>query len=214
MKIKYKHQEPEIMLTPRVFASFDYISKNTKTNLIWTCLVRKVGGLYIVEDLYFPPQNVNEYFKCEFDEDYFGNVLQSTFNHDYRICKFNMIGRFMMSKSTDFDDTSIKFFEKLIPPSLDECLMMQLNDKGEMNFAVNRKATILSDLNWYVDYSNLLDKGLFKDMLDKKIGSYKVPVAPIENKIIEMERVRADVSAKKTPKSAILIENISWKDIV
>lgn len=215
MNIIYKHQEPEIILQPNVYAMFEHISKNVKTNLIWTCLVRKLGSKYIIEDIYVPPQNVNSYFMCNFDEEYLSNVTAAVFNNDYRMCRFNMIGRFTMEKSPKIDDSAIKTFEKLAHISLDEFLMMQLNKDGEMEFAISRKATILTELDYSVDLSELINKSSFERMLTSKIGEYKVSPATDNGKVVEMKRTTvAESERKATKKSELLINNISWKDVI
>ena len=215
MKVQYKHPEPEIVLKPQVYAMLKYIAENIKTNLMWVCLIRKLGKKYIVEDIYIPPQNVNEWVMCNFDEDYVSRVSYSTFNNDYRPCRFNMIGRFMMSKSADIDNDAITKFEKVMNPMLDEFVMMQLNNKGEMSFAVNRKATILSDLSYTIDLEDLIDKGAFKALLDSKIGKYTFTTTTASTNVVELKQ--KSVGAEKVDvnkKSILLSENISWKAIL
>ena len=216
MRVTYKHQEPEIVIQPNVYAMFSYIANNVKTNLVWVCLVRKLGVKYIIEDLYFPPQNVNEWVMCNFSEEYVSRITNSEFNADYRVCKFNMIGRFTIGKSTTIDAEAIKFFEKSASVSLDECLMMQLNNKLEMEFGVNRRATILTELPYSIDMSNLIDVADFKRILDSKIGSYSfVNDKDKETTTSEtMKKVPAKNKDKKEIKSVLLGESVHWKSIL
>lgn len=126
-----------------------------------------------------------------------------------------MIGRFMMSKSADIDNDAITKFEKVMNPMLDEFVMMQLNNKGEMSFAVNRKATILSDLSYTIDLEDLIDKGAFKALLDSKIGKYTFTTTTASTNVVELKQ--KSVGAEKVDvnkKSILLAEKVSWKAIL
>lgn len=221
MKVSYKYQEPEIIIKPSAFGVFNYISENVKTNLIWLCLVRKLGNKYIIEDVYFPKQNVNQYYQCNFDEETLSKIMLSQFNCDYRPCRFNMIGRFTMSKTTEITEDAMKDFNKVIPFELEESLVMQLNDKKEISFGVNRRATLLTELFWKVDMNSFVDESTVEKALSNVVDKYVYSVVTKssdneESKVIELQKIQNDKVDKvnKPIRSMLLSKDVKWTDVL
>lgn len=172
MKVIYKNATPEVVLSPHVLGIFNYISKNIDTNLFWLCVVQKKGNKYYLEDVYFPEQNVNKWMLCDFNKEEIKTKTNEVCEFDNKPMRFNCLGRHLLEKSSAIDETCVKYFQDFVDENIDEFLMVQVNQKGEFSFAVNRKANILTDLDHEVDLDALVNSAILKGAIDSKIGKY------------------------------------------
>lgn len=207
MKITYKVAEPEIIIMPTAMGVLEYISKNIKTNLVWLGVVRKIGNKYIFEDVYIPPQNVNEYVMCNYDEQQISLIMEhSTYMYDARPCRFNLIGRFTMGKSVSID---IKDFNKIIPKDT-ESVLMQLNNQGLLEFAINKRTLLIEEVPFRLDCSKFIDIATLETALESKIGAYKFADKSTNTNVIK----KPATEAKVEPKSKLILDNMPWYSVL